>query len=343
MRIALDAMGGDRAPGEIVKGAIEGARENGVEVVLVGPTGIVRAELEKHAPLGPGLEMVEAPEVVRMDEAPAMAVRQKKHSSLVVGMRLVKAGEASAFISAGNSGAVMAAALLILGLEEGVERPALATAFPTPAGPVLFLDVGANTDCKPSYLLQFAHMGNSYMKKVFGIANPRISLLSNGEEEIKGNQLVREAHALLKTSGLNFVGNIEGKDVAHGVADVVVTDGFTGNVMVKVTEGVYEMLAAVLEQEAARGAHMALAISLFRPLLQTVAKRLDYTQYGGAPLLGIRGNVIIGHGRSDARAIKSALRMAKTMVEQEGKASVSTSVPDREAQDIATEYPTDGP
>jgi len=335
MRIALDAMGGDHAPGEAVKGAVEGARENGVEVVLVGPTAVVRAELDKYAPIGPHLTVVEAPEMVRMDEAPAMAVRQKKNSSLAVGMKLLKTGEASAFISAGNSGAVMAAALLILGLQEGVERPALATVFPTSGGPALFLDVGANTDCKPPFLLQFARMGNTYMQKVFSIASPRIGLVSNGEEETKGNQLVRETHVLLKASGLNFVGNVEGKDLARGVADVVVTDGFTGNVMIKVTEGVHEMLRAVLEQEAARGPHMALAISLFRPLLQTVAKRLDYTQYGGAPLLGVKGNVIIGHGRSDARAFKSALRMAKRMVEQEGKASLMAPVLDREATDTS--------
>ena len=315
MRIALDAMGGDRAPSEIVQGAVSGALANGVEVVLVGAEAVVRRELAKHAPRGPQIEVVDAPEVVREDESSARAVRQKKNSSIVVGMKLLKQGEVSAFISAGSSGAIMAAALLILGMQEGVERPALGTVFPTAQGPTLFLDVGANSDCKPIYLHQFAHLGSSYMQNAFGIASPRVSLLSNGEEETKGNQLVREAHRLLKASNLNFLGNVEGKDVAMGVADVVVTDGFTGNIIMKVTEGVKELLHAAAEQEMQRGPHVALAFALLRPLFQGMTKRFDYTEYGGAPLLGVRGNVIISHGRSDARAIKSAVRLARQTVE----------------------------
>jgi glycerol-3-phosphate acyltransferase PlsX len=245
-----------------------------------------------------------------MDEAPAAAVRQKRDSSILMGMELLKRGEVSGFVSAGNSGAVVAAAFFLLGTTEGVERPALGTIFPLPSGPVLFLDVGANADCKPSHLVQFAYLGRSYMEKIIGIPNPRVALVSNGEEEGKGNQLVRETYSLLKNTPLNFVGNVEGKDLTKGITDVVVTDGFTGNIIVKVSEGVSEMLFDALKQASSNGPHLWLATSVLRPALQPLAKLLDYTEYGGAPLLGVKGNVIIAHGRSDAKAIKSALRTA---------------------------------
>lgn len=318
MTIALDAMGGDYAPLEVVKGAVAAAREYGVEIALVGKRSALEAELVKYNPRS-GLTIVDAAEVIGMSDPPAIAIRQKKDSSLMVAMNLVKRGEASAFVSAGNSGAVMAAALLVLGREEGIERPAISVAFQAPSGPVLFLDVGANPDCKPSFLVQFAHMGSAYMQRAFNIAHPRVGLLSNGEEETKGNQLVREAHHLLKQSNLNFVGNVEGKDVSKGVADVVVTDGFTGNVITKVTEGVGEMLADLLKQALMSRLHLKVVAFLLKAPIRSVVERVvDYTEYGGAILLGVRGDVIIAHGRSDARAIKSSIRLAKQTVDQGG-------------------------
>lgn len=326
MKIALDAMGGDHAPAEVVKGAMESAREHGIEVVLVGQQEAIKAKLASYDQQSLNLNIVNASQVVEMGDHPAMAIRQKRESSIVVGMNLLKEGKVSAFVSAGNSGAVMAAALLILGGVKEVERPAIGTVFPTSSGKAFLLDVGANVDCKPVHLVQFAHMGSLYMERVFGIERPRIALLSNGEEETKGNQLVREAYKLLKMSNLNFIGNIEGKDIPKGVADVVVCDGFTGNVVVKVTEGLSEMLFDSLRQALTRQLHFKVAASILRPAFSDVRKRLDYTEYGGAPLLGVNGTVIIAHGRSDAKAIKNALRVAKQAVEQDVLGALKSKV-----------------
>jgi len=315
MRIILDAMGGDYAPQVAVEGAVMAARELGVEVILVGREDVIRAELAKHNTSGLSLPIVHASQVIEMQEHPAAAVKAKPDSSMVVGMKMLKRGEADAFVSAGNSGGVLAAAIFHLGRIKGIKRPALATPYPTTKGFCFLIDVGANTDCKPDYLLQFALMGHVYAERVMGIKNPRIGLLSNGEEETKGTMVVQEAHQLLKASGLNFIGNVEGKDIPAGMADVVVSDGFTGNVVVKLSEGLAMALMGVIKEEIKKRPLAILGGLLARPAFKAVAKRLDYREYGGGPLLGVDGVVIVAHGRSDAIAIKNAIRAAKKAVE----------------------------
>ncbi len=317
MRLALDAMGGDYAPAVAVEGAVLAAREYGAEIALVGREADIRAELAKHDTAGLSLPVVHAEEVVTMEEHAAASVRGKPDSSIAVGIRLVKTGEAAAFASAGHSGAVMAAALFGLGRIPGVERPAIGTVFPTVTGRCFVLDIGANADCKPEWLLQFAIMGSAFAERVMGIQGPRVGLLSNGEEDTKGNALVLATHPLLRASGLNFVGNVEGKDIPQGMADVVVTDGFSGNVVVKVSEGVGAALFEILKTELTARTHYKLAALVLKPAFRRVAKRLDYSEYGGANLLGVTGPVVIAHGRSSAHAIKNALRVAKQAVEQD--------------------------
>lgn len=316
IRIALDAMGGDHAPAVVVEGAVAAAREPGVEVILVGRAEVIKAELSKHDTSGLSLPIVHAEDVVEMDEHASTALRQKRQSSIAVGIGLVKEGDASAFVSAGNSGAVMAKALFGLGRIQGVERPAIGTVFPTKSGKCFILDIGANADCKPDYLVQFATMGSAYMERVFGISNPRVGLLSNGEEETKGNQLVQAVFPLLKAAPVNFVGNVEGKDVPSGMADVVVCDGFTGNVLLKLSEGVASSLFDVLKEELTSSLANKLAAMVLKPAFRRVKRRLDYAEYGGAPLLGVNGVVIIAHGRSNALAIKNAVRVAKQAADQ---------------------------
>ncbi|MFQ6014200.1 MAG: phosphate acyltransferase PlsX [Anaerolineae bacterium] len=316
MKVVLDAMGGDHAPEVVVQGAIQAAQDYGSEIILVGPKDRVRAELSKGSAQGLPLSVVHASQVVEMKEHPAAATKEKKDSSIVVGMRLVKEGKAAAFVSAGNTGAVMAGALFYLGRLKGIKRPGLAAIYPTSRGPCLILDVGANTDCKPEYLHQFAIMGSIYMEKVLGIANPRVGLLSNGEEETKGNRLVLQTHQLLKrTPSLNFIGNVEGKDVPAGMADVVVCDGFDGNVVIKLSEGLAKSLMEIIKEEIKRNPLAIVGALLARPAFKAVEKRLDYAEFGGAPLLGVNGVVIIGHGRSNAKAIKNAVRTAEAAVE----------------------------
>jgi len=306
VKIAVDAMGGDYAPGEIVKGAIETVQAKEIEIMLVGQKEIVQQELEKHDFNGSAVSILSARERISMDEDPVRAIRQKGDSSIVVGTNLVKSGQASAFVSGGSTGAVAAAALLTLGKKKGISRPALGVVFQSPQGPVLLLDVGANSDCKSHHLLQFAQMGDVYMKRVFSVPEPTIGLLSNGEEATKGNKLARGAYHLLAKSKINFIGNIEGRELPRGTANVVVTDGFTGNVVIKLSEGLGEVFAA-LSKQATNG----------DPLLQEAEKQiLNYTAVGGALLLGVRGNVIIAHGRSDASAIKQAICLAEQVVEQ---------------------------
>lgn len=315
-RVALDAMGGDHAPGVVVEGAVAAARELEVEIVLVGPKPIVEQELAKHDSSGLGLTLFHADEVVGMEEHAAAALRQKRRSSIALGVGLVREGQADAFVSAGNSGAVMAAALFGLGRIEGIERPAIGTIFPTSTGKCVIIDAGANTDCKPEYLVQFAAMGSAYMERVFGVARPTVGLLSNGEEEGKGNGLVLGCHPLLKASSLNFVGNIEGKDIPQGAADVVVCDGFAGNIVIKLSEGLASVLFDILRTELSAGLVSKLAALAMKPAFRRVKKRLDYAEYGGAPLLGVNGVTIIAHGRSNALAIKNAVRVAKQAADQ---------------------------
>lgn len=329
MRIALDAMGGDYAPAAAVAGAVQAARAYGVEVILVGVEDRLRAELARHDTRGLSLPIVHASQVVEMAEH-TMAVKQKKDASMVVAMRLVRARQADAFASAGNSGAIMAAALFILGRIPGVLRPALVTYFPMPPHFSLLLDIGANADCKPEYLLQFALMGAAYAEKVYGIASPRVGIVSNGEEPDKGSTLVREAFPLLAASGLNFIGNVEGKDIHRHIADVIVTDGFTGNIVVKLTEGVVSFLARVAAQTATGswrdrvgllvmipGLLLALpGLAMLAPTLRRLRRQLSWREIGGAPLLGVDGVVVIGHGRSDPYAIRHMIRQAMVAAQQ---------------------------
>jgi glycerol-3-phosphate acyltransferase PlsX len=308
--VALDAMGGDGAPAVAVEGAVEAAR-SGVPVTLVGRTSAVRPLLDAiPGAAGLPIELVEAPDVVEMHEHPVNAVRRKRDSSIVVATRLLAERKVDALYSAGNSGAAMAAALFTLGRIEGVHRPAIGAVVPLLEGQCLVLDVGANADCEPLNLLQFAQLGAAYVEGVYGLSRPRVGLLSNGEEETKGNALVQAAHPLLKGSGLNFVGNVEGKDVTAGAADVTVCDGFTGNILLKTGEGVQELIFRLVRRAVASKPHYQLAGAILRPALRAAARSLDYTEIGGAPLIGVRGAVFIGHGRSNAKAIANGLRAA---------------------------------
>ncbi len=315
VRVALDAMGGDKAPGEVVLGAIQAAREYSMGVYLVGRDDPIRAELAKHDTGGLDLPIVHTDEVIEMDEHPASAVRKKKNASMTLALQLVRDGSALGAVSAGNSGAMMAASLFTLKRIEGVDRPALGTVFPTRDGVSFVLDVGANTDCKPEYLQQFALMGSIYMERIFSIASPRVGLLANGEEETKGNELVQQTHQLLKahakTLGINFIGNIEGGDIPAGGADVVVCDGFVGNVVLKLSEGMAETLLGMLRTQMTSSLPNKLAAAVLQPGLRRVFRRLDYAEYGGVPLLGVNGSAIVAHGRSNAKAIKNALRVAR--------------------------------
>ena len=313
-RVAVDAMGGDYAPGEIVLGAIQAARELRVAIALVGPRDAINAELAKHDAAGLAIEVVHTDEVIAMDEHPAEAVRAKRRNSITLCHELVRDGSAVAAVSAGNSGAVLAAAIFTLRRIRGVDRPAFGGVLPSANGQTLVLDMGANTDCKPSYLLQFAVMGSAYMQSVFGVASPRVGLLANGEEETKGDQLTQAAHQLIKANaaetGLNFIGNVEGRDINAGTVDVVVCDGFVGNVVLKLSEGLSKMLLGTIRQELTAGPITAVGALLAKPAFNRVRKRLDYEEYGGVPVLGVNGVSIISHGRSKAKAIKSAVRVA---------------------------------
>jgi len=320
MRIAVDASGGDYAPHEIVKGAVKAAQEYEVEVALVGRKKVLHVlagrYLQKH-----GVTIVEASQTIESRESPVKAIRSKPNSSIVVGVNLVKDGRASAFVSAGNTGAVLGAALFSLGKVKGIERPAIACIMDiTPSTPVLLIDAGANVDCRPSHLVQFAQMGAIYSQHVLGISSPRVGLLSVGEEEIKGNQLVQESYQLLKKAkNINFIGNVEGHDILKVTADVVVTDGFTGNIVIKTIEGLSDTFLGSVRQVG----HVISSAYHFRgrDLLRDVGlgswvNRIDYREYGGACLLGVNGNIIIAHGRSQAKTIKSAIGIAKHMAEE---------------------------
>lgn len=311
MIVALDAMGGDLAPAETVAGALLAKRELGIDVALVGAPAALREELAKHGDTPAGIEIVEATEMVEMHEPPVQAVRQKKQASINIAMGLIKDGTADALLSAGNTGAVMAAALLKLGRVRGVERPAIGAMAQFTEKGILILDIGANVDCKPSWLVQFGQMGSVYMEKVFGIDRPRVGLLNIGEEDTKGNELSQEVYSRLRETDLNFVGNVEPDRVPLGVVDVLVTDGFTGNVAVKVTEGVADFIFSQLREALTSRLHYKLAGMVLKPALMEMRAKMDYGEYGGAPLLGVDGAVIVAHGRADAQAIKSGLLRAR--------------------------------
>ncbi len=312
--IALDAMGGDHAPRVEVEGAVLAARELGAQVLLVGRPEAVKTELARHPHRGLALEIVPALEVITMRDSPLQAFRKKTGSSAHVAARLVQEGRADAMVSAGNTGAVMAIVRFTLGTLPSVSRPALAAPFPTARGsPAVILDVGANVDSKVAHLVQFAIMGEIYSRTAFGTRRPRVALLSIGEEEMKGNELTREAHNELKRAPLNFVGNVEGRDVFSGKVDVIVCDGFIGNVALKISEGAAELIATKLKEAMQRDLRAQVGYVLARRAYQDFRKKIDYSEYGGAPLLGVRGIVVIAHGRSNANAIKNAIRVAQEL------------------------------
>lgn len=314
--VALDAMGGDYAPTEIVCGAYNALTDAMVGIVLVGIEDQIRQEMQKytHWPQD-RIKVVHAPEVVGMSESPSSSFRKKKQSSIRVGLDLVKAGDAQAFVSAGNTGAVMAASLLIFGKNDLIERPAIATVFPSEHGPAVVLDMGSNVDCKPEYLVQFAIMGSCFAQSVLHIQNPRVGLLNIGEEEEKGNAATLEAYQRLKQGSLNFVGNVEGRDILAGSADVVVCDGFVGNAILKFGEGVVKVFFNFFKREAKTSLISLLGLLLLKPALKRLQKQYDYEEYGGAPLLGVNGVSIVAHGNSKAQAIKNAVRTAIQSVE----------------------------
>ena len=313
MKIALDAMGGDYAPKAAIEGAIQASEEFNIEIFLVGVEELIKREFDKCKKKSAKITIIDAPEVIKMGES-IFSFRKKKKSSIRVGTQLVKKGEANAFVSAGDTGAIMFISKTILGSMEGVERPALALIVPNLKGVSLLIDVGANTDCRARHLRQFAIMGKVFMETAFGQKNPRIGLMSIGEEESKGNELIKEAYTELKNSPINFIGNLEGKDIYKGVADVIVCDGFTGNVALKVTEGIIEVLFSMMRREIMQNLLSKIGYLLMKRALKKFKKKVDYTEYGGALLLGINGICIVGHGRSNAHAIKNAIKLAKDFV-----------------------------
>jgi phosphate acyltransferase len=316
MKIVLDCMGGDFGPGPNIEAAVQIARERGYEIALVGRQELLRPLLVKENTANLHLPIVHANDVIEMHEHPAQAVKNKKDSSMVVGINMVKNGDADAFVTMGNTGGALAAGLFNLGRIKGVHRPCLTSAFPTQKGWVLLADLGANADCKPEWLAQFALMASVYAERVMNKKSPRVALISNGEEESKGSELVQAAHQLLKASKLNFIGNAEGRDLPAGNADVFITDGFTGNVIVKLSEGMGSFVNGMLKEEIMRTPKSKIGGLLIKDAVERVKQRTNYEAIGGAPLLGVDGVVIIGHGRSKAPAIKSAMLRAAETVER---------------------------
>jgi glycerol-3-phosphate acyltransferase PlsX len=338
-KVVVDAMGSDRAPHAEIDGAMAAARDFRIGVILVGQPEKVVPELRRcgwRRDGDHGIEFVEAAEVVGMDEAVAIAVRRKKKSSLRIGAKLVAEGLADGLVSAGNTGAAMATAKMVIGMLPGVDRPALAALIPTKAGkPVLLLDVGANSDCKPHQMAQFAIMGDAYSRSVLGTNRPCVGLMSIGEEEAKGNELTKEAFPLLRElSSLNFVGNVEGRDVFTGAVDVIVTDGFTGNVMLKLSEGLQDAVISLIKRELSASAISKAGAMLARPAFQRLKKKLDYSEYGGAPLLGVQRLVVIGHGSSNARAIRSAVRIVREFSEQGAAERIEEGIAETHAREL---------
>jgi phosphate acyltransferase len=309
--IAVDAMGGDHAPRPEIEGSVLAARELGIRILLVGQANAVRAELAKHAVPNLPIEVVAASEVISMQDHPAQAFRRKKDSSVHVAARLVREAKADGLVSAGNTGAVMTVARFLLGTLESVDRVALAAPFPNAKGGVsVLLDVGANVDSKPEHLVQFAVMGETYYRATFGHRRPRVGLLSVGEEEIKGNELTREVYNRLKKSPVHFVGNVEGGDLFSGNVEVIVCDGFVGNIALKICEGLALQIFEVLRKSLKSSLVSQVGAMLSQGAFKGLKKKIDYTEYGGAPLLGVRGVCVIGHGRSNANAVKNAIRVA---------------------------------
>ena len=310
--IAVDAMGGDDAPAVVVRGAVDAARDLEIPVVLVGPERILRQRLSALRPLPSNLDLVDAPDVVRMDDSPMVVLRGKRRSSLSVGAELVRDGFAAALVTAGNSGAAWVAARSILGMLPGVDRPALAAILPAAGGSTLLLDVGATMQCQPHHLRQFAVMGSAYAEAVLGVRQARVGLLSVGEEDGKGGLRLQEYYRVLDSAGISFIGNVDGRDLYGTAADVVVCDGFTGNVILKVSESLGEMILSTLADEARRSPLYGVGLVVAKGAFRNLRRRVDYSEYGGAPLLGVNGACLIGHGRSSAKAIGNAIRFARS-------------------------------
>jgi glycerol-3-phosphate acyltransferase PlsX len=309
--VALDAMGGDAAPRVAIDGAVAAARHFELGVALVGPQAALEREIARHPDLDPArVRLVDAPEMIGMEEPPAASLRRKPKASIKIAADLVAGGEAAALVSAGHTGATVMAAYGAFGMVSGVDRPALAATIPTRQRPAILLDVGASVECRPQHLLQFAVMGTVYARVALGIEAPRVGLLSIGEEATKGNELTRDAHRLLKTAPLAFIGNVEARDVYSGKADVIVCDGFTGNVALKISEGLVDVMESLLHEELSSTVTMRVGSLLTRRALRRFRRRVDYSEYGGAPLLGVGGVTIVGHGRSSAKAVRNAIAMA---------------------------------
>jgi glycerol-3-phosphate acyltransferase PlsX len=326
MKIKIDAMGGDNAPEDIVKGAVAALNEFNVDIILVGDEGKINTVLADEGVEKDKIQIVHTTEIITNNEHPSQAIRKKKDSSMVVGMRLLKEGNGDAFISAGNTGALLAGGLFVVGRIKGVDRPALAPIIPGKNGPFLLMDSGANAECKTQNILQFAMMGDVYMKKVFKKESPSIGLVNIGAEEEKGTEFVKECYKLLKESNLNFKGNVEGRDIPEGNIDVVVCDGFTGNIILKVFEGVAQSIFDTLKVEIMASLRTKIGGLLLKPVFKNFKKKFDYTEYGGAILLGVNGPVIKAHGSSNAKAIKNAVRQAVLCIEGGVVESIRTEI-----------------
>jgi len=318
MIIAVDAMGGDKAPYINVEGAFLAAKELDLTIALVGDKNLIEPMVERYKDMKKkgSVIVVHAPEAISMCESPSVAIRKKKNSSISIALEMVKKGEADAAISAGNSGAMMAFSMFVMKRLNGVERPAIATVMPNINGATVMLDAGANVECKPVNLVQFAIMGSAYASTILGIKFPRVGVLSNGEEEEKGTELTRETHEMLKKTSLNYIGYVEGRDIFNGNVDVIVCDGFVGNIVLKVAEGVAFAITNILKKEVNQSFLNKVGFAIAMPALKALKKKIDYEEYGGAPLLGVDGISIICHGSSSSYAIKNAIRYAKECVEK---------------------------
>ncbi|GAP14643.1 phosphate:acyl-[acyl carrier protein] acyltransferase [Longilinea arvoryzae] len=332
MTLILDAMGSDRYPDPEIQAAIETARLFSEDVLLVGNETLLAPKLKTADPANRRVRIVDAPDILEMHEKPVEAAKRKPRNSMAVGLELIKTGEGQAFVSAGNTGGVMFNALRTLGRIKGVQRPALTAMFPTRVGHCVILDIGANADCRPDFLVEFAIMGSVYAEKVLGKSSPRVGLLSNGEEAGKGNQLVKDAYHLLENVGLNFIGNVEAKEVFAGEADVVVTDGFTGNVLLKSSEAVGKLITDVLKEEMSGSIIRMAGALMVKPAFLRVKKMMDPREVGAVPLLGIDGLVFVGHGRSDAHALVSAMKVAHQAVDIHLLDAIQTAIQDRLTQ-----------
>lgn len=332
VRVAVDAMGGDLAPRAAVQGAFHAATLDGTPILLIGRRERIERELARLGGAPDSLEIVHADDVVGMDET-ATAVRRKRKASVALCAEAVRDGRAQAMVTAGHTGAAMVAAKLVIGAIPGVDRPALAATFPNPHGRTVVLDVGANVDSRPEHLRQFAVMGHFYAQEVIGISAPRIGLLSIGEEQAKGSDLVREAFGAVAATGLNFIGNVEGRDVFNGGCDVVVCDGFVGNVLLKAAESMAELIVGMMREELLRDSRTRLGGWLARPAFLNFKRRTDYTEFGAVPLLGVAGGCFIGHGRSNAKAIRNAIRRAVEF----GQAGLNAKIGDKVAELHAAE------